>query len=327
MGKMAKRALITGITGQDGPFLAKLLLEKKYAVMGVIRGYSTSSLKNLDKLGISSLVQTEICDLMDLSSVIGLIKRCRPDEIYNLSAQSSVSLSFQEPIGTISYNTISVLNLLEAIRVIDDKNIRIYQASSSDIFGNVEQLPINIDTPIKPVSPYAVSKAAAHFSIATYRKAYGIFTVSGVLFNHESELRNKTFFVKKVISEAVDIYLGTRDVLIVGNLDIYRDFGYAPAYVEAMWMMLQADAPKDYLICSGEPTKLGDIVEFLFHKLGIDPKRIVVDKQLYRPSEIKTIYGDCSFAKQELGWKYDQNFMSVLEILLKHELQGRKVNN
>ena len=317
-----KRALITGISGQDGAYLAQLLLNKGYTVIGIVRSYS-SSLENLKKINIKDDIEIVQSDLSDLSSVINLLTLYQPNEIYNLSAQSSVSISFKEPVGTISYNIISVLNILEAIKIVDNK-IKFYQASSSDMFGNVDTLPITIDTQMKPISPYAVSKASSYWSIVCYRESYKLFVVSGILFNHESILRTKTFFIKKIISESVDIYLGLKKELYVGNIDIKRDFGYAPKYVEAMWLMLQQDIPKDYLICSGKSIKLRDIIEFIFDLLNISKDKIIVNKELCRPTEIKDIYGDNSLSKNELGWKYEVNFFDVLKGLVKDELENRE---
>ncbi len=318
-----KRAIITGISGQDGTYLAQLLLSKGYEIIGVVRSYSTS-LKNLQCLNIKDKVNIVQSDLGDLSSVINLIKDYKPNEIYNLSAQSSVSISFKEPIGTITYNIISVLNILEAIKIIDNK-IKFYQASSSDMFGNVNHLPITIDTQMKPISPYAVSKASSYWTLVSYRESYGLFAVSGILFNHESKLRTKTFFIKKVISDSVDISLGLKDKLYVGNIDIKRDFGYAPKYVEAMWIMLQQNVPKDYLICSGKSIRLRDIIEYIFEKLNIPKDKIIVDKKLCRPTEIKDIYGDNSLAKMELGWDYNIDFFNVLNDLIEDEIKSRKI--
>jgi GDPmannose 4,6-dehydratase len=318
-----KKAIITGISGQDGVYLARLLLDKGYEVVGIVRSCTTSSLSNLQYLHIESKVKIVRSDLGNLVAVINLIKEYQPNEVYNLSAQSSVSASFKDPIGAITYNTISVLNLLEAIKLVDNR-VKFYQASSSDMFGNIDDLPITINTQMKPISPYAVSKASSHWSVVCYRESYSLFAVSGILFNHESKLRTNNFFIKKVISDSVDISLGIKDVLYVGNINIKRDFGYAPKYVEAMWLMLQQDTPKDYLICSGRSIKLRDIVEYVFDELNIPKEKIVVDDMLYRPTEIYDIYGDNSLAKNELQWSYDMNFFDVLKKLIEHEVVSRK---
>jgi len=315
------RAIITGVTGQDGVYLAKLLISKGYEVIGLLRSYSGST-QNLKILGIEDEVEFINCDLMDLSSVMNIINKYNPDEIYNLAAQSSVYISFQEPIGTISFNTTSVLNLLEAIKNIN-KNIKFYQASSSDMYGNVEHLPISIDSQMKPLSPYAVSKASAYWTVSSYRESYDLYAVNGILFNHESILRTERFFMKKIVSNSVDIYLGKRDILEVGDIDIKRDFGYAPKYVEAMWLMLQQEKPKDYLICSGKSIKLRNIIEFIFKKLNISKEKLVVNESFFRPSEIKDIYGDNSAALKELKWEYDINFFDVVDELIQYELKHR----
>ena len=317
-----KIAIITGINGQDGSYLAQFLLRKNYKVIGVVRSHLTS-LKNLQHLNIKNKVNFVQSDLSSLLSVKSLIKKYHPDEIYNLSAQSSVSVSFKKPVETISYNTTSVLNILEAIRVADIK-IKFYQASSSDMFGNIDDLPITINTQMKPISPYAVSKASSHWSVVCYRESYSLFAVSGILFNHESELRDERFFIKKVISESVDISLGLKDKLYVGNIDIKRDFGYAPKYVEAMWLMMQQEVPKDYVICSGESIKLRSIIEYVFNILSIPKNKILVDESLYRPAEIKDIYGDNTAAKKELSWNYSVNFFDILKGLIEIEIETRK---
>ena len=274
---MTKTAIITGITGQDGAYLAKLLLKKNYKVIGLTRSYNRSNLSKLEKLSIVGNVKLIECDLTDFSRVLSVLNSENPDEIYNLAAQSSVGLSFEQPIGTIGFNTNSVLNILEAIRITGADKIKFYQASSSDIFGNIEQLPITEETVIKPISPYAVSKAAAHWITVNYREAYKIFSCCGILFNHESELRDNNFYIKKVISHAVDIKLGKREKLHVGNIDVKRDFGYGPDYVEAMWKMLQKKEAKDYIICSGKSYSLREILLHILDKLERDHSVVIED--------------------------------------------------
>jgi GDPmannose 4,6-dehydratase len=320
---MSKTAVVTGITGQDGAYLAKFLLEKDYNVVGLTRGYNRSNLSKLEKLGIVDRIKMIECDLTDFSRVLSVLSSESPDEIYNLAAQSSVGLSFEQPIGTIGFNTNSVLNILEGIRITGKNKIRFYQASSSDIFGNIETLPITEETVIKPVSPYAVSKAAAHWITVNYREAYKIFSCCGILFNHESELRDSNFYIKKVISHAVDIKLGKREKLHVGNIDVKRDFGYGPEYIKAMWMMLQNETPRDYIICSGKSYSLRDILYHILDKLELDKSIVVEDPALYRPTDIKNIYGDCTKAKEELSWHYDRDFMDVLDQLVEYELNER----
>jgi GDPmannose 4,6-dehydratase len=262
----------------------------------------------------------EECDLLDISNVIALINKYKPHEIYNLAAQSSVGLSFKQPIGTINFNIISVLNLLEAIRLVNS-DIRFYQASSSEMYGKVVNLPVTINTPMHPLSPYAISKASAHWTVVNYREAYGLYACNGVLFNHESYLRSTGFFVKKVLHETVKNKCNPNWVLKVGNIDIKRDFGYSPNYVEAMWLMLQADNPDDFIICSGKSITLRSIVEYIFNNLGVSLDKLIIDAELMRPTDIEDIYGDNTPAKAKLGWQYDFDFYQVLDILIEEELQ------
>lgn len=315
-----KTAIITGITGQDGSYLAKLLLEKDYKVIGLTRNNHSVNLENLKYLGIDNYLQIAECDLIDLSSLIHIINEYRPDEIYNLAAQSSVSLSFTQPIGTIHFNILSVLNILEAVRLVK-ADTKIYQASSSEMYGAVEELPVMITTPMHPLSPYAISKSSAHWAVVNYRESYNLFACNGVLFNHESFLRSKNFFVKKVVSEAV-LHRNNPDwVLKVGNLDVKRDFGYSPKYVEAMWLMLQQQYPKDFMICSGESVSLRSVAEYVFNKLDISTDKLKIDPLLFRPTDIQDIYGDNKEAKAVLNWHYDLTFYKVLDRLIDEELQ------
>lgn len=313
-----KTALITGITGQDGAYLAALLCQKGYRVIGLVRSYHTLNRKGMKYLGIDDKVELIECDLADLSQVLATIKEYMPREIYNLAAQSSVSLSFRQPIGTIQYNVVSVLNILEALRMIDP-GIRFYQASSSEVFGDSE-LPIKETTYINPISPYSISKASAHWITKNYRESYGLFSCSGFLFNHESYLRSENFFVKKVIMQAIRIKRGLAETLQVGNIDIKRDFGWAPKYVEAMYLMLQQDEPEDFLICSNHSVTLRSVIEYVFNYLDISMDRLVIDEKLFRPTEILDIYGDNTKATQKLGWEYTISFFDVLKILIDEEL-------
>ncbi len=324
MSDLKKTAFITGISGQDGAFLSRLLLEKGYTVVGITRSIHQDKLDKLRFLSIENQVIIEECDLFDISSVISLVSKYQPDEIYNLAAQSSVGLSFKQPIGTINFNIVSVLNLLEAIRIIKS-DIRFYQASSSEMYGKVTKLPVLINTPMHPLSPYAISKASAHWIVVNYRESYGLFSCNGVLFNHESFLRSSSFFVKKVICESVQNRNNSNWVLKVGNIDIKRDFGYSPNYVEAMWLMLQASTPKDFIICSGKSITLRSIIEHIFNKLNIPLDKIVIDKDLIRPTEIEDIFGDNGPAKKELGWNYNLDFFNVLDVLIQQEIN--KYNN
>jgi GDPmannose 4,6-dehydratase len=316
-----KTAIITGISGQDGAYLTKLLCSKGYKVIGLVRGNGASDLKGLDYLNIRSEVIIEECDLLDISQVIKLLYQFRPNEIYNLAAQSSVSLSFKQPIGTFQFNTISVYNLLEAIKLVDI-HIKFYQASSSEMYGKVNKLPITENSILHPVSPYAISKAAAHWTCIHYRESYNMFVCCGILFNHESYLRNSTFFMKKIIRESIKISRGEIDRIEVGNIDIRRDFGYAPAYVEGMYLMMHSPIPSDYILCSGESVKLRSIIEYIFQKLNIDKSCYSVSEELYRPADIENIYGDPARAKESLGWNYSLNYEQLLDKLLAEELQN-----
>lgn len=318
---MIKSAVITGITGQDGSYLAKLLLEKGYRVVGIFRSYNNSNITKLKYLQIAEEIVFEECDLTDISSILKLLNKYRPDEIYNLAAQSSVGLSFEQPIGTIQFNVISVLNLLESIRIVD-KKIKLYQASSSEMYGKVKHLPITESTTLHPLSPYAISKASSYWTVVNYRESYGLFACNGILFNHESILRSNNFFVKKVVIESIRISKGLQSELKVGNIEIKRDFGFAPEYVKAMWLMLQIEKPDDFLICSGQSVSLKEIVYYVFDKLGIEKSKIVIDPLLYRPIEIEDIFGDNSKAKKLLLWRYEMPFWDVLDILIQEELKA-----
>ena len=316
-----KTAIITGISGQDGAYLAALLCKNGYTVVGFVRSYINSDLKGLAYLNIKDIVIIEECDLLDISQIIKLLYQYQPSEIYNLAAQSSVSLSFKQPIGTFQFNTISVYNLLEAIKLVN-KDIKFYQASSSEMYGKVKQLPITEDSVLHPVSPYAISKAAAHWTCIHYRESYNLFVCCGILFNHESYLRNTTFFVKKVIKESIKISKGELENLHLGNIDIRRDFGYAPMYVEGMHLMMQAEKPGDYILCSGKSVKLRSMVEHIFDRLKINVDRFTISQELYRPADIEDIYGDASKAKGILGWHYSMSVPDMLDALLKEELQN-----
>ena len=314
-----KTAVVTGITGQDGAYLSQLLLQNGYRVIGIIRSYNNSNLSKLKYLGIQDDIELEECDLSDIPSIISFIKKYKPTELYNLAAQSSVGLSFEQPIGTITFNSISVLNLLESIRIVD-KGVRFYQASSSEMYGKVSHLPVTEESPMHPLSPYAISKATAYWSVVNYRESYGLYACNGVLFNHESYLRTQNFFVKKVIKNSIEISQGKLDKLRVGHIDIKRDFGYAPEYVKPMWKMLQQDSGADYLICSGRSVSLREIIYYIFNKLNISHDKLTSDSTLFRPTDIQDIYGDNSKAREMLNWHYDISFYDILDRLLEEEL-------
>lgn len=316
-----KIALITGITGQDGALLAEFLLSKGYSVTGVYRPGAIPDISRLSYLGIDQNVQLEVADLTDLDQCRALLRQIKPDELYNLAAQSSVSYSFNHPRQTLEFNIISVLNLLEAIRAINP-SIRIYQASSSEMYGMVEHLPITLETRLHPISPYGISKATGHWMVSQYREAYGLYAVSGILFNHESFLRPESFFVKKVIRSAVRIKRGEQDVLHVGNIDIKRDFGLAREYVKAIWMMMQLQQPEDFLVCSGTSIALRDIVYYVFDKMKLDRSLIIQDNTLHRPAEILDIYGDKTNIEAKTGWEYLHSVYEMLDALIHEEIQN-----
>jgi GDPmannose 4,6-dehydratase len=316
-----KSAIITGITGQDGAYLSRLLLEKGYKIIGLIRSYYGSNLSRLKYLDLLDKVELVECDQTDLSQVLNIIATHKPNEVYNLAAQSSVSLSFQQPIGTINFNIQSVLNMLEAIRLLNP-SIRFYQASTSEMFGKVNNLPITEDSIVHPLSPYAISKVTAHYVCINYRESYNLYTSCGILFNHESYLRGENFFVKKVIKGAIDIAHGKREFLEMGNLDIKRDFGWSEKYVEAMWLLLQQDKPDDYIISSGKSITLREIVHYVFDKLGIDRSKIKINPAFFRPTEIEDIYGSNKKARSVLNWQYDMDFFEVLDLIIEEEYKN-----
>lgn len=321
---MIRTAFITGVTGQDGAYLAQLLVRENYRVVGLTRSYNNFNKATFDYLGIGGKLIIEECDLMDFSSIIKLLIKYKTDEFYNLAAQSSVGVSFEQPIGTINYNTQSLLNILESIRLLK-LDTKVYQASSSEMFGQVQVLPVSEETPLHPLSPYAISKASAYWIGINYRESYNINCVNGILFNHESYLRSANFFVKKVIKTALEIKYQGKDSLSVGNIDVKRDFGYAPDYVRAMWLSLQQDKADDYLICSGKSVYLREIINYTFDFLKIDKNKLIEDPELFRPTDIKDMYGDNSKAKAKLRWEYDKSFFDVLDILIEEETKNFKL--
>ena len=318
-----KTAIITGITGQDGSYLSKLLLDKNYKVIGLVRGIAHANTTGLSYLGINDDIVLEECDLLDITKIIKLLNQYQPTEIYNLAAQSSVSVSFSQPIGTLQFNITSVLNVLEAIRIVDP-SIKFYQASSSEMYGRVLDLPITEKTTFHPLSPYAISKATAHWVTVNYREAYGLFACCGVLFNHESFLRTGNFFIKKVIHDCIAIYYKQKEYLEVGNIHIKRDFGYAPKYVEAMWLMLQQPNADDYLICSGKSVSLESIILHIFDRFKIPFDRLLIKESLFRPTEIADNYGVADKAKEILNWAYNYDFYTVLDLIIEEELTNWK---
>ena len=316
---MTKTSLITGITGQDGAYLARLLLGKGHSVVGVIRhGQKNMPMAGLEYLGITPQVHLVACNLCSDVEVRALLETAQPDEIYNLASQSSVRQSFHEPGQTLAFNTLSALTLLEGIRNVAP-GIRLYQASSSEMFGNIPKLPIREDMAFHPLSPYAVSKASAHWMAKNYRESYALFVACGILFNHESYLRTRNFFVKKLICEALEVAAGKKRHIVVGNLSARRDFGFAPHYVEAMYLMLQHERPDDFLICSGKSVSLQEIAHYVCDRTNIDRSVIQVDADLFRPLDIPNMYGDNIKARQMLRWNYDLSFFDVLDQLIAEE--------
>ena len=318
-----KTAMITGITGQDGAYLANFLLNRGYDIIGLVRNNSRTNMKNLKYLGIDDKINFIKIDLLNLSNIVRIIEKNEIDEIYNLAAQSSVGLSFNQPIETLEFNIVSTAKLLEAMRITNPK-IKFYQASSSEMFGNVKKknLPINENFLLRPISPYGISKAASHWITVNYREAHNLFAVCGISFNHESVLRNKNFVTKKIINTAVKISLSLADELRLGNIKVYRDWGYAPKYVEAMWLMLQQDNPDDYIISSGEVHSLEEFVVKVFEKLNLDVDKFVkIDESLYRPNDLEINYGDNSKAKNKLKWNYDMSFNQLICKLVDNEIE------
>lgn len=310
---MNKTALILGVSGQDGGYLAALLLKKGYRVVGTSRDAAISPFANLELLGIRKELQYESMSLNDFQNVISVLKKIKPDEIYNLAGQSSVGLSFGQPMETYESISIGNLNLLEAIRILEIP-VRFYNAGSSECFGNTDGVPANELTPFRPRSPYAVAKAAAFWQLANYREAYDIYACSGLLFNHESPLRPARFVTQKIVREACEIKLGRKQKMTLGDISVIRDWGWAPEYVEAMWLMLQQDTPQDYVIATGSSFSLEQLVETVFSKLDLDWKEFVErNPELLRPTDIKVSLADPGKAKRELGWaaKYTMQDVAV----------------
>ena len=313
MVNLANRALICGIGGQDGAYLAKLLLAKGYEVTGTSRDAMASSFNNLVRLGICEQVRTVSMTIGDFGSVLATVKSVAPDEIYNLAAQSSVGLSFQEPVETMQSIAMGTLHLLEAIRFVD-RPIRFYSAGSSEGFGNAGEEPATEKTPFHPRSPYAIAKVAAYQFVDNYREAYGLYACTGILFNHESPLRPERYVTQKIVRAAARIAKGSSEKLHLGNLDIYRDWGWAPEYVEAMWLMLHQDQPQDFVIATGKTVSLEYFVERTFAYFGLNWQQFVVsDPSLMRPADIRFGKANPEAAKRLLGWEAKINVDGVIE--------------
>lgn len=296
-------ALICGISGQDGAYLAQLLISKGYRVVGTARDAQMSSLSNLESLGIRSQVTVVSMALNDFRSVLQVLSRSEPAEVYNLAGQSSVGLSFEQPVETLESISIGTLNLMEAIRFLN-REIRFYSAGSSECFGDTGEIAANESTAFRPRSPYAVAKSAAFWQVSNYREAYGLFACSGILFNHESPLRPERFVTQKIVRAAYRIAAGSNEKLQLGNLEIYRDWGWAPEYVFAMWLMLQQSNPQDFVIASGATYSLEEFVAQAFQSLGLDwHEHVLVNHSLMRPTDLRFSRADPSLAASSLGWK------------------------
>jgi GDPmannose 4,6-dehydratase len=315
-----KRALICGVSGQDGGYLARLLLGKGYEVYGTSRDAEVGRFENLSKLGMRDRVQVLSMSTMEFRSVVGVLAKVKPDEIYNLSGQSSVGLSFEQPVETMESIGIATLNLLEAIRFLDFPT-RFYNAGSSECFGDTKGEPANEDTPFRPRSPYGMAKASAHWQVANYREAYELYACSGILFNHESPLRPERFVTMKIVAGACRIAAGSKDKLKLGNIEVERD--WAPEYVEAMWRMLQRDKAEDFVIATGVKRKLRDFVELAFRECGLKWKdHVVLDDVLKRPSDIAVSVGNAQLARSKLGWTPKYSADDVVRLLVSAHRRG-----
>jgi GDPmannose 4,6-dehydratase len=315
-------ALITGITGQDGSYLAELLLEKGHKVFGMVRRSSTEKFDRISH--IREKLHLRQADLLDQLSMVRLIEDCQPDEIYNLAAQSFVPTSWEQPMLTGEFNALGVTKMLEAIRLVN-KKIKFYQASSSEMFGKVKEVPQNENTPFYPRSPYGVAKVYAHWITVNYRESYGIFAVSGILFNHESPRRGLEFVSRKITDGVAKIKLGLAKKLPLGNLDAKRDWGYAGDYVKAMWLMLQKKEPEDFVIATGKNHSVRDLAQIAFEHVGLDYKKFVeVDPKLVRPAEVDVLLGDPSYAQKKLGWKPEVSFEELIKMMVDADLERIK---
>jgi len=318
----AKRALITGITGQDGSYLAEFLLEKGYRVGGILRRSSTETFERIDH--IKKDIELKNADLLDQMSLISALKEFKPHEVYNLGAQSFVPTSWKQPILTSEFSGIGVTRLLEAIRNVDS-GIKFYQASSSEMFGKVQEVPQSEKTPFYPRSPYGVAKVYGHWITVNYRESYGMFTVSGILFNHESPRRGREFVSRKVTEGVAKIKLGLSDKIKLGNLEARRDWGYAKDYVEMMWRMMQEDMPEDYVIASGKTHSVADLVKTAFEFVDLNwEDHVVQDSNLFRPAEVDLLVGDHTKAKEKLGWEPKVSFKELIELMVESDLERLK---
>ncbi len=333
-----KRAMITGITGQDGAYLSKLLLEKGYRVFGALRRTSDLHLNRLKYLGIEESVEFLPLELLEFTNIYKVIEKVQPDEVYNLGAQSFVALSFDEPVFTADVTGLGALRVLDAIRHVNPK-IKFYQASSSEMFGKAQAVPQNEKTPFYPRSPYAIAKLMAYWATVNHRESFGLFACSGILFNHESPLRGMEFVTRKITYGVARIQHGHQDRLILGNLNASRDWGYAPEYVEAIWMMLQQSAPDDFVIATGETHTIREFVELAFQTVGIeivwkgsnvDEKGmdwktgkvlVEVSRDFFRPAEVDLLVGNPEKAAEKLGWKPRTKFSDLVQIMVEADMK------
>jgi GDPmannose 4,6-dehydratase len=314
-----KRALITGITGQDGSYLAELLLEKGYEVHGMVRRASTETFQRLE--GIRDTITLHTGDLLDQRSLVDVMRECEPEEIYNLAAMSFVAASWSQPVLTAEFTAVGVTRVLEAMREVSP-DARLYQASSSEMFGQVLEVPQRETTAFYPRSPYGVAKCYAHFITVNYRESYDLFAACGILFNHESERRGLEFVTRKVTHAAAAIKLGLQTEVALGNLDAERDWGYAKDYVEAMWLMLQEDEPDDYVIATGEAHSVRELVDAAFAHVGLDPDdHVRIDPKYLRPAEVEHLIGDPSKARDKLGWSPSTSFEEMVKLMVDSDLE------
>ena len=319
---MSKRAIITGVTGQDGSYLAELLLEKGYEVHGLVRRSSTETFERIAHL--EGRVQLHQADLLDQSSLVNPLREVRPAEVYNLAAQSFVPTSWVQPSLTGEFTALGVTRVLDAIRLVDPE-IRFYQASSSEMFGKARETPQNESTPFHPRSPYAVAKVYGHWISVNYRESYGLYAVSGILFNHESPRRGREFVTRKISETVARIKLGLASELWLGNLDAKRDWGYAREYVDAIWRMLQGPEPRDYVIGTGVQHSVRDCLEIAFQHVGLDPADFVrIDPKLIRPAEVDTLLADPTKAREELGWTAQTSFADLVRLMVDADLESQE---
>lgn len=315
-----KRALITGITGQDGSYLTEFLLEQGYEVHGVVRRASTENFERINHL--RDRITLHQADLLDQLSLIEVLNSVKPTEVYNLAAMSFVPTSWKQPVLTGEFTAIGVTRMLEAVRLLDPKGIRFYQASSSEMFGRVLEVPQRETTPFYPRSPYGVAKVYGHYITVNYRESYGMYACSGILFNHESPRRGLEFVTRKVTDGVARIKLGLTQELRLGNLDAKRDWGFAGDYVRAMWLMLQQDQPDDYVVATGETHSVQELVEAAFDSVDLDWKKYVVqDSTFMRPAEVDLLVGDPSKARRVLGWEPKVSFRELVQMMVQADLQ------